>query len=100
MHLTTEQIGDLGTLGVLSVMWWFMTVAAWCNTREWDWLGRALTFLTFCLGVTTTISMAFVVLDPELWFVVVRWTFRAMLTAAGVGVLVTLRRANTKGANP
>lgn len=99
-NLTSEQWGDLVTLGVLTIMWAVMLVLEIKRTWKWDALGRALTILTFCLllsfgiattGVVTTTPSALPCRPPNtLWPPEVRWATRAIMAISGTITIVVL----------
>ena len=88
--LTNEQWSDFVTLATLALMWWVMVWFEVRRTWRWDALGRALTALTVCLGISYTVGAATVLVDYEIWTAPVRWTVRIALFGAGVMTIAVL----------
>lgn len=90
MSMTTEQWGDVATLGTLTVMWAVMLYFEIRRTWKWDALGRALTVLTACLLVSYGIGTINVITESQLWRAEVRWLIRLALIVSGVITIAVL----------
>lgn len=90
MSLTTEEWGDVATLGTMTLMWavmlWFEVRRTW----RWDALGSALTVLTACLMISYGAGTLAVFADDDFWRPEIRWAIRVALIFSGVVTIIVL----------